>query len=210
MRTDIEQAIERVNYRRRVRRIDETDVLEVLAEARRDDYGWMRGGVVANAYKYPAYTAAAAAIRLSEETFAVRVGSCDAHKGSSPVTWFGPQSRRDKDIRSWLEAVRKDHNRLKNDEWLFLSRTEVLTMIRTHQGRVRADARAKLTQLLETIPDVIITVDDSIKAGNCPKETERVAKIFDYQATNARVVATRFPELASFVRKAALQAETRA
>lgn len=205
MKPEIVDAIRRVNYRRRTRRITESDVVQVLAEARDDGYGWMVGGKVAKAYDYPASTAAVAAIRLDKHTFAVRVGSCDAHRDASPVTWFGPSSKLDNSVCLWLNRVREDR-KLLGAAWILLTRAEVLGMLRP---RDEAIAKAVEPIIATTVPDVLITVEDSLNAGNCPRVTERVARAFEFQPTNARTVARRFPSLLPFVRRAAQRAEQR-
>ena len=98
----------------------------VLEEARRDVYGWIVAGRVANAYKYPATTAAVAAVRLDKNRFAIRFGSINAHKGASPVSWFGPASKRDEHCRAWVEKLQKTSDLA---GWILLTRDEVLEII---------------------------------------------------------------------------------
>lgn len=205
MRQDIQIALERVNSRRRVRRISENDVIQVLDEARRSwrdgGYGVATGGVVANAYQYPATAAAVAAIRLDRHTFALRFGEINARKATSLVSWFGPRSVRH--VSKWLEMVRADRSAL--TAWILISRVQVLQLLRARE----LQAQERLNTVLSTIPDVEITVEDSIASGNCPNETERVAVAFAHQATNARTVAHQFPTLVTYIKRAAETAERR-
>jgi hypothetical protein len=98
----LEKLLDRANARRRTRCINMNDLEDTIKEAIDDGYGYVTGGTVANAYKYPATAAACAAVRLGE-TVLVRVGSVNASKTHSPVTWFGPASARDKVVREWIE-----------------------------------------------------------------------------------------------------------
>lgn len=121
-----------VNYRRRTRRLSETDVRQVLAEAREDQYGWTSGGTVARAYDYPASTAAVAAIRLDDCTFAIRFGVADAHRDHSRVTWFGPHDKRDESVCRWLLEMRaqwQNRGKLPDAGWILLSGKEVTEIL---------------------------------------------------------------------------------
>lgn len=185
-----------VNFRRHLRKLTEEHVIEVLDEARRRGVGWTLGGTVAKAYRQRATTAAVAAVKVGEMYF-VRFGCPDAHRNASDVTWFGPRSRREFDIRQWHNEVLRGNTKLK--DWISVTRREVLTMLRARS----AEARAQRIALIESIPDTIISTYHSDRAGNCPQETERVAKAFNYKPTSSRVVAEKFPELALYIKRAA-------
>lgn len=66
-----------------------------------------------------------------------------------------------------------------------------------HGARGLADDILEL--VLDSIPDVTISKDDSYNCGNCSDETERVAATFGGRPTNAREVARRFPEKAVYI-----------
>lgn len=197
MNGQVQEALRIVNYRRRIRSLTEDDVVQVLDEARRRGVGWHRAGTVATAYRQKASTAAVACVRVKEE-FYVCFGAPDAHVHSSDVTWFGPKSRRDRDVDEWRMKVANDPEFHLN-YWIHLSRREVLTLLQTR----KAKALAHLNAIIADIPDVEITVQHSLDAGNCPQETSRVAKAFHGMPTSARTVAAKFPELAPFIKRAA-------
>lgn len=196
MNEQLRQAIGMANLRRRIRAITYEDVVQVLDEARRTGIGWHLAGRVAKSYRHEATTAAVACVRVKQEYF-VRVGCPDAHANASDVTWFGPRSRRDRDILEWRKEVLAHPDDLKN--WIRISRREVLTLLR---ARTR-EARARIEALVASVPDVIISGYHSIRAGNCPQETERIARAFHHKPTSARTVAAAFPELVTYIRKAA-------
>lgn len=132
MKQEIRNAMHQVNYRRRTRWVRERDVIEVLREACEAEYGWTSGGIVANAYDYPASTAAVAAIKLDNLTFALRFGTCDAHRAHSRVTWFGPSSKRHSAVCRWLSGVQaewKVNGKRPDGDWILLTRGEVNAML---------------------------------------------------------------------------------
>jgi hypothetical protein len=50
--------------------------------------------------------------------------------------------------------------------------------------------REKYRDTLAEIPDVLLTVEDSLEAGNCERETKRVAAWFEgLERVSARVIA---------------------
>jgi hypothetical protein len=110
-----------------MRRIDRTDVLNALRDALETSVGYLSGGTVANAYDYPATCAAVAAVRASDGTVAIKTGSHNAHRESSPVTWFGPRSSRTAHLLEW--AARQNAETLKQGNWIVLSSAEVTALL---------------------------------------------------------------------------------
>jgi hypothetical protein len=123
----VERHLKRINYRRRTRRINILDIADVLHQMLRSGVGFQRGGTVANAYDYPADTAAVAAVKLDDGTIALQFGVCGAKRSASPVTWFGPSSRRWTDIESWRASMTREL--LDRNDWLVISRHEMETLI---------------------------------------------------------------------------------
>ena len=121
----LESALARANYRRQTRRINSNDVIEVIRDAHETGYGYCTGGSVPNAYKYPATAACVAAVCLDSDhnTVLVRFGSCNAQKTASPVSWFGPQSKRENAVLDWLKD--QTHEGLVSKGWIVLLPQEV-------------------------------------------------------------------------------------
>jgi hypothetical protein len=192
-------AISKANYRRRVRRIDMSDVAQALREARRSGIGYVSGGTVANAYKYPASTAAVAAVRIPGGYY-VRAGSHDARRGSSQVTWFGPDSCRERHLRGWREQQTRET--LLAGGWIALTPREVVGILR------------KRVATITGAPGVTVTIEDSLAAGNCPHETRRVAEALAVDRISAprlaQWIARHEPSLVRYAQRAIDYAERRA
>jgi hypothetical protein len=98
----------KVNYRRRVRKLEPHHVDAAINDARKYGVGYRRGGMVeAHSYGYYADTPAVAAIKKEGSIF-VRFGSPCANKGHSPVTWFGPVSQLKVHVDSWAMGMTRD------------------------------------------------------------------------------------------------------
>lgn len=104
MQDRIDTLIQYANGRMRSRTITRDDVRTAVLDAIKDDYGWRTGGMITvKAYKYQAYTAACAAIRISRDIYLS--ATCINAKGS-PVTWWGPDSTREASCLAFLQHMR--------------------------------------------------------------------------------------------------------
>lgn len=208
----IQCALDAANGKRKQRTLSIREVAQVLTEAMhtkkdlamysRYGYGYTTGGHVANAYGYSAATTLAFAVANGPDYIALKIGQGDARKNSSPVTFAGPNSVRDSDCRKWAECQTLYTLR----DWIILSRAECKLFIRS--------LSAMPANVLRNLPDVLVTLNDSLAAGNCRAVSERVASWFAPSSeisarTLAKVVQSREPLLIPFALRAIKQAEQR-
>lgn len=193
-------AIARANDGGKVRTLDIRDVAQVLAEAIRDEYGYTTGGSVAKSYTNhgTAWSTKAFAVANGPDYIALTMTRGNAL--GSPVTFAGPSQATDKSIRTW--AARQTLYTLR--DWLILTRAECKLII-----------RSLVALKLSDVPDVPVTTQDSLAAGNCRMTTDRVAGWFaprvEVSARElAKAIMAREPLLVPFAKRAIAQAARRA
>lgn len=186
--------------KRKQRLLTAREIGQVLTEAMRDGYGYTTGGQVANSYGYPASTTLAFACANGPDYIALKIGTGDARKNSSPVTFAGVKSSREKDCRDFV--ARSTLYTLR--DWIILSRAECKRFIRSIVG----------IKVPRNLPKVTVTLQDSLNAGNCQSQSMRVAGWFKapaiQSATLVRTIARREPLLLPFALRAVKQAAIRA
>lgn len=211
--TEYEQVLTRLCGRARRRTLDAGDLRQVLLEAQRTGMGSRCGGHVANSYGYPASTMRMAAFRLPDGDYAVKTDWGNATKSSASVPIYGG----DRALRKFVEDVRsgkcgiegKDHG-LEGASWTRLARRDVHRVLAQARRAARED-RGRQWPESEAPETVVVTREDSLAAGNCASETERVAAWFHgrtaVSAAELRaVILRREPTLVAFARRAVAQA----
>jgi len=172
IKANIESGIAVANKGRKVRTISISDVHQALREAQNwNQYGFVCGGVVANAYKYAATTAAVYAIQIAPKVFALVIGSCDAKRSSSETTWATGAPARSLDTQRAAFGPRVPVANWQD----YASRAIILTARQVKQLLPAAPKAADLD--LQGLDDVRITTEISLAAGNCQSETRRVAEL---------------------------------
>ncbi len=154
--------------RARMRVLDARDLLQVLEEARRTEYGLRTGACVANKYGYPAHRMRLVAIRRRTGSYAVLADWGNAKKGSSNCPLGGQQS-------VWEQTLSREKIKLDPRlSWWIIPRREVERALA--ERRLVARREAEEHWPAENYPpDLLITVEDSLAAGNCAIESARVA-----------------------------------
>jgi hypothetical protein len=198
----IDKKLSHANGRRRERLLSKREVAQVLSEAISElGYGYTTGGHVAGGYKYRAYTTAAFALANGPDYIALRIAVADGGKNASPVTWAGPRSEREKDIKAFCD--RQTLYTLVVGGWMLMTRKEAKRFIRAVQG----------IAVPKNLPAVTVTLADSLAAGNCRMTSERVAAWFAapaiQSATLVRRVREREPILLPFALRAIAAAAKR-
>lgn len=200
----------RVNSGRRIRRIDLYDIGRCIREAHSYGIGYTTGGKVANTYRYPATTAAVAVLR-SGRNYYVRFASINAKRDSSIVTWFGPVSEKTIHLKAWVAKMTAypltyDCANVLDKRWIRLSATDLAVLRRVHTLITSDDLEC---------PEVEVTYEDSIAAGNCRTETDRVQHSVLHDATSMssrtllRTIANEVPSLLRYARRAVAAAVLR-
>lgn len=183
--TELELAVAelaRVRGRARTRTLDEGDLLQALDECRRGEpYGSRAAETVANCYSYPAHRMRLVAIRLHSGDYAWTADWGNARQGSSEFPGGGRTDANERalaalradpapDLHGWrVLPAAEVHHALADRRRQARARAQVQTAARTaaDQARALADGAAPW-------PPVTVTVGDSLAAGNCLRETERV------------------------------------
>ena len=169
----VQEMLNQANGRRRTRLCSEYDVRQVIKEAIREEYGYTTGGHVANAYKYPSVTTVLLAWRY-DNTIRIAAAVGNGHKNSSAVTPFGVTSARDKHIREWIA----DGN---------IHDAQVIMSMRDARRYVVSSATTIITEsdraTMRRLPNIVVTLQDSLDSGNCLRESEKVAGWFKNRAT---------------------------
>jgi hypothetical protein len=114
----VTDAVSKANGSRRARLISMPDVARAIADAQREGLGYVVGGLVAQGYNYQAITSAVAALRHDQSVWLL-VGVKDAHRSSSPVTWFGARSVSPLDLALFQRTRTTEW--LQRNGWLQLS-----------------------------------------------------------------------------------------
>lgn len=203
----LSEFLEAYRGRARMRTLNRVDLLQVLDEARRDVWGNRSGGTVANCYKYPARQMRLLAVRKGKE-YRVWFDWGNAHKGISSIPDGLPRQygASNEDFGKKLVAL----PRTKGDGF-WIPAAEVDRVLRKRRLDARKKARAGIVW---SHPEWngAVTRQDSIEAGNCEKETDRVAASIGDQrrAEVLRKWITRHtPELANYADRAIEKAVTR-
>lgn len=196
----ITTALAKANGRARERLLGAREIAQVLTEAMREGYGYTTGGTVAKAYskKGTAYSTMAFAVANGPDFIALAITRMPSM--GSPVTWAGPNNKSDQSIRKWVE--RQTLYTLR--DWMIFTRPECRLWIRS---------LAKV-QVGDVPHDLFVTLDDSLRAGNCERESRRVAEWFKPEKAVAavklvKVVSRREPLLLTYVQRAIAQAKQR-
>lgn len=197
--------------RARVRALGTNDLLQACSEAARDrahPWGVRAGMTVANAYGYPAYRMRLAAVRLVSGDYAVRADWGNAKRGSSECPIGG---RRD-GSSGWAVCLdRISRRRTAPRGWWQVSGNDVR---RARAERRLAARRVAASRFPEPPEGLRVTVADSLAAGNCERETARVAAWFgdtadvDARALRREILA-REPELTAYAVAAIVVAKGR-
>ena len=201
----------RMRGRRTQRTLDDTDLMQALAEARRYSYGNRYGSTVANCYVWRAYRMVMAAIKLSSgRGYAVRTCWANATKGSSRV----PEGGR---MQDWLDLLpwRRSLSlqKLVDAGYSILTCAEVTRAM----AEVRLRARVCAQKLWPEEPDydsIMVTVADSLAAGNCERVTATVRDWFPgldsvSATTLRRTILARDPMLARYGKAAVDKARSK-
>jgi hypothetical protein len=105
---EVRRMLDAANGRRRTRTLDLDDVVRCARAALRDADGWYAtgGGVVANAYKYPAEQTACVVVVRSDGLVRLAIGTTGAKKGNSLTNWATGLSIKGKPeaFRKWADA----------------------------------------------------------------------------------------------------------
>ncbi len=169
-------------HRRRV--LGPNDLFQALAEARRTGVGVQAGETVANNYSFPASRMRLLAVKAGDR-YGILMDWGSARKGATPVPI--PGGLRSKMGKAILAAAQQgellseyrevvDYRRepiIHRFNWLVVSASEVNRSL----ARWRCEARRRRWEAWPEEPDsaLQVTVADSLAAGNCRAETERVA-----------------------------------
>ena len=201
----VEKKIAEVRGKARTRTVDGRDLLQVLDEARTNGYGLRAGATVANSYGFVASRMRLLAVR-GPKCYGVKVNWGNASRGASE---FPDGGRQDANIRECARLQKRGFPRKAG--WLRIPTAEVTVILAERRLRARVEAQREWP---EPVPQVEVTRDDSLRAGNCERETERVAKWFgDRVAIPAselrQTILSREPEIAYYARRAVEAAAAR-
>jgi hypothetical protein len=214
--TLLRAALAAANGRRRVRTLDESGVIQAVREAITDGYGWVASGTpVANCYGYPAERTSVLAGRRTDGGVTVGIGACGATKGAAP---------RPSRLAGVIPTIRPDGPRVRAailawadrplPEDVVLPRRAALRLVREDAMLTVEERRLSATELAAVGTGTMVTAGDSLAAGNCPRETARVAawwpRLSEVPAgTLLRRVARRAPHLLPFARRAVAEGQRR-
>jgi hypothetical protein len=169
---DATELIKQVAGKRRERILDEHDLLQVLQEAQSEVWGLRTGGTVANTYRYPAYRMTIVAVRKSNGDYAVWIDLISARKGTSPLPDNLPRQYR-KSNEAFGEILRTFADSEESRPDIILKASEVNPILRQRRAKAREKARAGIQWTYPDWNGRIIRAD-SINAGNCPQQTDKV------------------------------------
>jgi len=187
--------------RARRRILDDSDLIQALDEARRDGWGIRAGETVANSYGYAAYRMRLAVVRMATGDYAYRCDWGNARRGSSDCPLGGQRGGRN----GWeARLARLAARRAPATGWRVIRARDVRRLLAERRATAR---RSALSSWPSVGHDIAVTIDDSIAAGNCERESARVATWFaGSDAVMAsdlrREVLRREPELACYARRA--------
>jgi hypothetical protein len=211
------ELIDKIAGRAQKRTVDESDLYQVLAEAQSDVWGMRAGSTVANNYKYPASRMRLVAVRKSDGDYAVWCDWGSANNGSSAIPAALPRQRRlnNNDFGKILRRVADGVDSLNETTMpdALLKSSDVNRLL--HQQRQEARQKAA-AGIIWTNPDWNgrIIRQDSISAGNCERETNKVTSKMRVSrfttASHLREWITRYaPTLSRYADKAIEKARER-
>ncbi len=169
---DATELIKQVAGKRRERILDEHDLLQVLQEAQSEVWGLRTGGTVANNYCYPAYRMTIVAVRKSNGDYAVWIDLISARKDISPLPDNLPRQYR-KSNEAFGEILRTFADSEESRPDIILKASEVNPILRQRRAEAREKARKGIKWTHPEWNGRIVR-QDSINAGNCPQQTDRV------------------------------------
>lgn len=103
----LREALAKANGRRTTRRIHFDDVIAAIREAAVKGIAVASGERVANAYGYPAIRTLAVAVRRTDGTVRVAIGTADAKKGASDFGWLGLRANsKPWQFTAWADSAR--------------------------------------------------------------------------------------------------------
>jgi len=103
----LREALAKANGRRSARTIHFDDVIACIRRAATEGVAVASGGRVANAYKYPAIRTICVAVRRTDGTVRVVVGTADAKKGAGNFGMLGLRSNsKPEQFTAWADAGR--------------------------------------------------------------------------------------------------------
>lgn len=168
---EITKALSAANGRRRERTLTMADVAQALRESLIDDpsagygFGYVNGGTVANAYGYPAFQTKIVATRRRRE-IRLRIFQDRANKGSGTGLPFN-RNATDATAREAIDA--RHSNPIVAFGQIRLTTRDARRLIERYEiasDPVGVDTGLDL--------DAVISVEASLAAGNCERETARV------------------------------------
>lgn len=185
----IKSALKELQGRRTARILGVSDVVQIVREALANGAGCTGGGTVANCYNYPAHQTASLAVRLADGSVAIYLGDANAKRGSRsypreiPVRGVvgapeGSAKWVDK-IVVWATAATPTEDAYGDPlpPTLVLPEGIVCGLVALQSRRAKATARAESAKLAD-LREVPVTLGDSVEAGNCRHESERVARTY--------------------------------
>ena len=198
--------------RAQARSLNREDLLQALAEARRDgDYGLRAGATVANCYGYPAHRMRLVVIRR-RRTYALLADWGNAKRGSSACPLGGRQSVWERQIR----AAQRGTLPPAVETWWLIPAREVRRALaeRRYQARLAAVRHAAEVWCTSAPDGQLVTAADSLSAGNCPRATERISQWWPERdsvshAELRAAILRREPTLARFAVQAVEAAQRR-
>ena len=201
IRANIEAHLAIANDGRRVRTINYREAVQAVREALADGWGYVSGGTVAAAYRYPASQTQVGAMAYGSAVV-VRILETMASRGTGlPLPWRRNTSA-DKIAKIIAETI-----------WTPAARGEIRLSRRQAVALVADDDREQAAVALARVPEAVrsstvpVSVAHSLAAGNCERETLRVAAWFGGRATVPAcelmdMVSHRSPALISFASRA--------
>lgn len=186
--------------RARVRVVMPADVTQVLREAHVSGYGNRAGGTVANCYNYPASRMRLSAVRGHDGNYYVFADWGNAKKSTSSIPEPLPRQYRLNEI-AYTAKLQDTAPKLAEHAIAILPASEIRRLLSEDRQRAK-------DKILWTHPQaqVIVTTEDSLRAGNCRAETDRVQKAIGKTQITApalrKWITRHQPHLAPYANKA--------
>jgi hypothetical protein len=200
--------IDALRGRCNARTVDERDLIQAIREARREGWGIRAGGTVANCYGYPASRMRLAVVRMATGDYAYACDWSNAKRGSSCCPIVGGRQDGPQGWEAWLGDLAQRRSPAR--DWRVIRARDVRRILAQRRAETRRQALAMWPEIEH---DVEVLVSDSLVAGNCERETARVATWFGGAAVMASqlrsTILRREPTLARYGRRAVEAALTR-
>lgn len=208
---ELREKLNAANGKRRERIVSFHGAIQAIREALGEDpYGWVGGATVCNSYGWRAYRTRVWAIRCGGTVW-VGVEVVSATSGGTGLPWregLRPETVQ-KSLAEFAEYVAK----AKPVGLVQISERAARLLVYRNEKESRDRAWESVPSAMKTC-EALVTVDDSLKAGNCAKETARVAKWFRAKGVPARALLDRLkaraPHLLPFGVRAVRVAMSRA